>query len=87
MPSLNKPPNRRILLVYDTPAFHDDLRKILAVSDAVSSLDEDEARLFGTTAAGPSTKFEIESAYQGADAAPYLLRMSVRVESMPVASR
>jgi signal transduction histidine kinase len=60
--------NRRILVVDDMPAIHEDFRKILADATAVSELEEDEARLFGTPTRTPSTRFELDSAYQGADA-------------------
>jgi len=63
----NAPDNRRVLLVDDLPSIHDDYRKVLAVPDDNSALDDDEALLFGTskrTAVG----FELESAYQGLEA-------------------
>ena len=60
--------NRRILLVDDTPAIHEDYRKILAGAAATSDLDQDEALLFGASAATTSVCFELDSAYQGAEA-------------------
>jgi diguanylate cyclase (GGDEF)-like protein/PAS domain S-box-containing protein len=60
-------PNRRILLVDDTPAIHVDFGKILAKA-AASDLDEDEARLFGAPTGPTPVGFELDSAYQGAEA-------------------
>src|SRR5919197_1744915 len=60
--------NRRILLVDDMPAIHEDFRKILVYAAAVSDLDEDEALLFGTPKRTPAARFELDSAYQGAEA-------------------
>ena len=65
---MNKLDNRRILFVDDTPAIHEDFRKILATDTAASSLDEDEAMLFGATARAAATRFEMDSAFQGAEA-------------------
>jgi CheY-like chemotaxis protein len=65
---MNTPPNRRILLVDDMPAIHEDFRKILAGSMMESDLDEDEAVLFGTAARAAPVRFETDSAYQGAEA-------------------
>src|SRR5688572_11321312 len=64
------PTSPRILLVDDNRAIHDDFRKILSPSQAsVEELAEAEAMLFGTeTRATPAASFQIESAYQGADA-------------------
>ena len=41
--------NRRILLVDDMPAIHEDFRKILVPSASGSNLDDDEALLFGAS--------------------------------------
>lgn len=60
--------NRRILLVDDMPTIHEDYRKILAGTAATSELDEDEALLFGDATTISSTRFVLESAYQGAEA-------------------
>jgi len=59
--------NRRILLVDDTPTIHEDFRKIL-MNVAASDLDEDEALLFGQSTPTASVCFELDSAYQGAEA-------------------
>src|SRR3984893_5772374 len=57
--------NRRILLVDDTPAIHEDFRKSLA---AAAPIREAEAILFGVTARAPSICFEMDSAFQGEEA-------------------
>lgn len=61
-------PNRRILVIDDSRAIHDDFRKIL-VADAVTAagLQEAEVALFGDEAptVGASAAFEVDSAYQG----------------------
>ena len=60
--------NRRILIVDDTPAIHDDFRKILTpdVSGA-ADLDSLEQTLFGTHQS-PHLTFQLDSAYQGQEA-------------------
>ena len=61
-------PNRRILIVDDNRAIHEDLEKILCPSaDQSADLRDDERLLFGTVT--PSvTSFQIDSAYQGEEA-------------------
>ena len=63
-PSLFEP-NRRVLVIDDNQAIHDDMRKIL-VGDLLAreALQDDEEILFGVETA-PITRFEIDSAYQG----------------------
>jgi len=57
--------NRRILVVDDNAAIHEDFRKVLCGSGA-GELDAFEALLFGEAAQIPvRNRFEIESAYQG----------------------
>lgn len=60
--------NRRILIIDDTPAIHDDFRKILAprAQDEVE-LQQLEQTLFGDAQA-PHLTFQLDSAYQGQDA-------------------
>jgi len=66
---MNTLENRRVLLVDDTPAIHEDFRKILAGTTRTAALDEDEAILFGGTAAQTAPiSFEVSSAFQGAEA-------------------
>jgi diguanylate cyclase (GGDEF)-like protein/PAS domain S-box-containing protein len=60
--------NRRILLVDDTPAIHEDFHKILASDAMAIEMDEDEALLFEAPAPVMATRYELESAYQGAEA-------------------
>ncbi len=60
--------NRRILIIDDNRAIHDDFRKILSPDDAESSaaLDVSEAKLFGEPE--PQVRkvsFQLDSAYQG----------------------
>jgi PAS domain S-box-containing protein len=69
---MNAPPEliHRILLVDDSPAIHQDFRKIL-IDPLANALSEDEAELFGEScspavATGPT--LQIDSAHQGAEA-------------------
>jgi len=66
--AMNTLENRRILLVDDTPAIHEDFRKTLAAAAPACALDEDEAILFGATARAASICFEMDSAFQGEEA-------------------
>ena len=77
--------NRRILLVDDNPAIHDDIRKILCPpSHATPALDRLEADLFDEVPAGPAhTHYHIDSAFQGREALE-LLRAG-RAEGRPYA--
>ena len=61
--------NRRILIVDDMPAMHHDFRRSLMAEPSDSGLDELEAELFGDTGPAPEVAdFEVDSAYQGAEA-------------------
>jgi signal transduction histidine kinase/DNA-binding response OmpR family regulator len=63
--------NRRILIVDDSIAIHDDFKKVLAQSDlAENDFEMAEASLFGSSDSGekPDQKFELTSAFQGEDA-------------------
>jgi signal transduction histidine kinase len=61
--------NRRILLVDDMPAIHEDFRKILAPqSSTKSALDAAKAALFGDEPVAAVASFELDSAYQGTEA-------------------
>lgn len=62
---MNTLQNRRILLIDDTQAIHEDFRKILAPAPPGGALAEAEAALFGTTAQAPAIDCELDSAYQG----------------------
>jgi signal transduction histidine kinase/response regulator of citrate/malate metabolism len=59
--------NRRILIIDDNRAIHEDFRKILKADDSVDLLAEAEADIFGDTSASDSkaTTFKLDSAYQG----------------------
>jgi two-component system sensor histidine kinase/response regulator len=65
--NINPTKNRRILVIDDNRAIHDDIRKILIKScDRLYDLYEDEAALFGdATENFEFPIFEIDSAYQG----------------------
>lgn len=56
--------NRRILVVDDMPAIHEDFRKILQAPEP-SPLADLEALLFDAPAPGAADGFEVESAFQG----------------------
>lgn len=68
-PSL--PPNRRILLVDDNLAIHDDFRRILMPARSTKGIDEAAAALFGAEADEPEVvaePFELDYAQQGQEA-------------------
>jgi two-component system NtrC family sensor kinase len=65
---MNTAENRRVLFVDDMASIHEDFRKILCPPVANIDLDADEALLFGGKAAAASLSFEMDSAYQGAEA-------------------
>ncbi|MFL6964917.1 EAL domain-containing protein [Pseudomonas alvandae] len=68
MNPMSVPANRRILVVDDTPAIHQDFRKILSPSAGNDdSLDDTESLLFGTPQVN-RLQFQIDSAYQGEEA-------------------
>jgi signal transduction histidine kinase len=67
-PKLSTPANRRILLVDDLANIHEDFRKILCPPAAATDLDVDEAVLFGAPTNSSSIRFEMDSAFQGAEA-------------------
>ena len=63
--------NRRVLLVDDNPAIHDDIRKALLPRQAVDAeFASDDSFLFGgdQPASAEALPFELTSAYQGAEA-------------------
>ncbi|MCC6234703.1 MAG: response regulator [Verrucomicrobiales bacterium] len=61
--------NRRILVVDDNRAIHDDFRKILVPEVKMAELSAMERTLFGEDAANQrSESFELDSAYQGQEA-------------------
>ncbi|WDG43630.1 ATP-binding protein [Pseudomonas synxantha] len=63
---MNQPPNRRVLLIDDTPSIHDDFRKILMPAmESNQAFDAMESALFGETAKPQAQAFELHSAYGG----------------------
>ncbi|HJR68637.1 MAG TPA: EAL domain-containing protein [Gammaproteobacteria bacterium] len=61
--------NRRILVVDDNRAIHEDFRKILGpASSARDELNALDAELFGTAAESADESFELDSAFQGEEA-------------------
>jgi signal transduction histidine kinase len=60
--------NRRILLVDDMPAIHQDFRKILLPQAMADALGAVEDALFGPDDKAPVASFELDSAYQGQEA-------------------
>jgi signal transduction histidine kinase len=77
--------SRRILLCDDSPAIHEDIRKVLCPQSRTdAALDAMEADLFGDALPGVhADDYEIDSAFQGADAAA--LAQSARDERRPYA--
>jgi CheY-like chemotaxis protein len=74
--------HRRILVVDDNQAIHDDFRKILAAESGAGALDDDESALFGEpTVAGFAEQFEIDTALQGQEAID-LVQEGLRVERL-----
>lgn len=60
--------NRRILIVDDNPAIHEDFRKVLAKRTSSPKMSALEAELFGAAVGAVPAEFVLESAFQGADA-------------------
>jgi PAS domain S-box-containing protein len=67
MTQLNHDRNRRVLIIDDNRAIHEDFRKILSpANETAAALDATETAVFGSLAAAvPRTRFEVDSAYQG----------------------
>lgn len=67
MTDMTKHSNRRILVIDDSEAIHQDFRKILTPdSQSVTALAATEAALFGETAdGGPQMSYHVDSALQG----------------------
>ena len=58
--------NRRVLVIDDNPAIHDDFRKILAFDHTSTALDAAETAVFGGPTSGlKRAYFQIDSAFQG----------------------
>ncbi|MEN5199074.1 EAL domain-containing protein [Pseudomonas wadenswilerensis] len=83
MNPLSQPANRRILIIDDTPAIHQDFRKILSPEPlGRESLEATEALLFGSSARR-RLQFELDSAYRGEDALELVTR--ARAQGRPYA--
>jgi len=62
----DQPNNRRILVIDDNRAIHDDFRKILCPTQCADGLDDLEKELFGAAPAAHKREiYEVHSAYQG----------------------
>lgn len=76
--------NRRVLVIDDQPSIHEDFRKILVGDAEPVDLDAMEAAVFGTRAVEPRRiRFEVDSAYQGAEAIEKIRQ--ARAEKRPYA--
>ncbi len=67
---MSKPMNRRVLIIDDNDAIHEDYRKILAAPRDADALADAEALIFGIAeeeARPDGINYEIASAYQGAE--------------------
>ena len=61
-----KEKNRRILVIDDNRAIHDDFKKILQPEGPANTLSQAEADIFGDAPASkPLNVFTVDSAYQG----------------------
>jgi diguanylate cyclase (GGDEF)-like protein/PAS domain S-box-containing protein len=65
---MNQQQSRRILLVDDLPAIHEDFRKVLLPTAVDPDLDEAEAALFGDPVKVFDAAFTLDSALQGQEA-------------------
>jgi PAS domain S-box-containing protein len=85
MSSLATEPNHRILVIDDVEEIHEDLRKILdPAPDGAIELQDDEALLFGA-APIETTRFEVDSAYQGQEGLAKVRRAAVEGHPYAVA--
>jgi signal transduction histidine kinase len=68
MQSLEVETNRRVLVINDNAAIHDDFRKILVPGRDTAALEDAEAAFFGVPVDSvPGLNFELDSAHQGKD--------------------
>ena len=78
--------NRRILIVDDNRAIHNDFRKILGRRNEDVDFDEMEAALFGATESSTSNElYELDSAYQGQEAVAKVQELAARGEHYALA--
>ncbi|MEB2645338.1 ATP-binding protein [Pseudomonas canadensis] len=83
---MNQPPNRRLLLIDDTPSIHDDFRKILMpVVETNQALDAMESALFGDTTKARAPVFELHSAYGGEEGLQLLVTAMERKQPYALA--
>ncbi len=67
--------HRRVLIVDDNRAIHDDFRKILGPKESLSELQRTEFELFDARpSSGSASVFELASAYQGQEALELIKR-------------
>jgi signal transduction histidine kinase len=79
-------PNRRVLVVDDNRAIHDDFRKILAPRGRDDELSSLEAELFGEpSVAGHDNNFVLTSAFQGEEALQLVRAANARHEPFALA--
>jgi two-component system, NtrC family, sensor kinase len=85
MATRNGESNRRILVIDDTRAIHDDFRKVLCDDAANDRLDDLSQALFGNEPSSTALRlqFELESAYQGQEGLAKLI--AARDEGRPFA--
>jgi len=65
---MTPPAMNRILLVDDSPEIHQDYRKILTAEASSERLADLESALFGAAEGGAADRYEVDSAFQGAEA-------------------
>ncbi|WP_028619031.1 ATP-binding protein [Pseudomonas canadensis] len=83
---MNQSPNRRLLLIDDTPSIHDDFRKILMpVVETNQALDAMESALFGDTTKARAPVFELHSAYGGEEGLQLLVTAMERKQPYALA--
>lgn len=76
--------NRRVLVIDDQPSIHEDFRKILVGDELPRDLDAMEEAVFGMRAPEQRRiRFEVDSAYQGAEAIEKIRR--ARIDKHPYA--
>ncbi len=67
-PKTDTSTNRRILIVDDNPAIHEDFRKVLAKPRGSARIDELESSLFGEVTPDEGASFDLVDAAQGDEA-------------------
>jgi diguanylate cyclase (GGDEF)-like protein len=81
--------NRRILIVDDNRAIHEDYRKILGAAESVDApadaLAAFEAQLFGAAAQAGEVSYELTSAFQGQEADVKIVELAARGERFALA--